>query len=376
MSSDTTSLTTVTFANVQPANAEFIVWAMDQSGNESEPASDTTWWFDDIPYNVEPPDEPDSVVVDTTISFTIQDANILYIDDYEWLDGNGNRDMPKERDQKQFYRNALEGYAFVEWDVAIQEGLPDSSYLVDGGVPVFSTILFASDTYLGDASGTWWYEIQGPGETPIHYYLESGGNMIVTGPGTLPWMYNSIPPQAGDLEFDYFGIDSVNSDVIDVIDSTWWRDDSSFTEPIVAPDSITIDTAYFDAWYDEWWGAGNLYFSWAVRDDNTLLNLPDSMKIDVAKNGDQVDFAVGIWSLRNDVGVAQAEALFKWGLYVDDFVPPDIPPPPEFYQSTVGHITSLNSGTQWTAMLNFDTYSMPPIGMRQTLREILTVFGE
>jgi hypothetical protein len=314
----------------------FTVWASDQSDNVSDPAS---------------------------VSFIIKDASILYIDDYQWLDVSGNVDMPKERDQKQFYRNALEGYAIAEWDWAVQ-GVPDSSDLVVGGEPVFSTIVFASDGLLDDASGTWWYDIQAPGESPIHYYLESGGNLIVTGANTLPWMWNSIPPAAGDLEFDYFGVDSVDSDIIDEADSTWWLGDSAYTEPILLPDSITVEYSYFTAWESEWW------FTWAIKDENTMLNLPDSMKLDVAKNGDQDDYATAVLSLRDDPE-ARTEVLFRWGLWVDND-----PPAAPYYMNPVGHITSLNSGEQYTAMLNFDTYSMPLPLMRQTFQAILNQFGE
>ncbi len=336
--SDTLPATAVTFDNVAAGAVTFTVWASDQSGNESDPAS---------------------------VSFTIQDANILYIDDYQWLDANDNVDMPKERDQKRFYRNALEGYAIAEWDWA-EQGIPDSSDLVVGGEPVYSTIVFASDAFLDDTPGTWWYDIQGPGETSIHYYLESGGNMLVTGSQILPWMWNSIPPAAGDLEFDYFGVDSVESDVISEADSTWWLGDSAYTEPVLLPDSITVEYSYYSAWEQDPYAN----FTWAIKDDGTMLDLPDSMKIDVAKNGDQDDYAVGVLSLRDEPSV-RTEVLFRWGLWVDGEPPSD-----PYYLSPVGHITSLNSGQQWTAMLNFDTYSMPLLLIRQTFQAILTEFGE
>jgi hypothetical protein len=364
MSADTTSATTVSFEDVQPSDAEFIVWATDQSGNVSRPASDSTWWLDDVPYTVEI-EEPDSVHVDTSVYFTIQNANILYVDDYQWLDANDNVDMPKERDQKRFYRNALEGYAIAEWDWA-EQGMPDSSDLVVAGEPVYSTIVFASDAFLDDSPGTWWYDIQGPGETSIHYYLESGGNMLVTGSQILPWMWNSIPPAAGDLEFDYFGVDSVESDVISEADSTWWLGDSAYTEPVLLPDSITVEYSYYSAWEQDPYAN----FTWAIKDANTMLDLPDSMKIDVAKNGDQDDYAVAVLSLRNEPS-ARTEVLFRWGLNVYAE-----PPSSPYYLSPVGHITNLNSGQQWTAMLNFDTYSMPLPLIRQTFQAILSAFGE
>jgi len=337
--SDTSTNRTITFNNAAAADpAEFSVWAIDRSGNESDPAE---------------------------VSFTVRDATILYIDDYQWLTDAGDVDLAKERDQKQFYRDALEGYAFAEWDYAVQ-GMPDSSDLVSGGTPIYSTILFASDTHVGDASGTWWFGAVT--ESPIHYYLESGGNFIVTGAETLPWICNTSCdsfPVAGEFEYDWLGIDDAWSTEIDEADSTWWLGDSAYTEPILLPDSITVEITYLPSWVNEWW------FTWAVKDANTMLDLPDSMKIDVAKNGAQDDYASGVWSLRNDVGEATTEVLFRWGLWVDGD-----PPGSAYYQSPVGHITNLNSGQQWTAMLNFDTYSMPLPQIRQTFQAILTEFGE
>jgi hypothetical protein len=333
MSADTTSTTTISFEDVLPSDAEFIVWATDQSGNVSVPASDSTWWLDGVPHPTLI-EGADSVHVDTSVYFTILDATILYIDDYQWIDAvTGGVDMVKERDQKQFYRDALAGYAFAEWDWA-EDDIPDSSDLVVGGEPVYSTIVFASDGLLDDASGTW------------------------------PWMWNSIPPAAGDLEFDYFGVDSVESDIIDEADSTWWLGDSAYTEPVLLPDSITVEYTYFNAWESEWW------FTWAIKDENTMLSLPDSMKLDVAKNGDQDDYATTVLSLRDEPSV-RTEVIFNWGLWVDND-----PPATPYYMNPVGHITSLNSGQQYTAMLNFDTYSMPLPLIRQTFQAILSEFGE
>ncbi len=104
VTSDTSMSRVAAFDNVAAADpAVFTVWAMDQSGNPSTEA---------------------------TVSFTIKDASILYVDDYLWVG-----DPAKERDQKQFYRDALAGYAFAEWDIAVQ-GFPDSSDLVTvGGEP-------------------------------------------------------------------------------------------------------------------------------------------------------------------------------------------------------------------------------------------------
>jgi hypothetical protein len=300
--SETTATRTVTFVNVQAADpATFSVWAMDQSGNPSTAA---------------------------TISFIIKDATILYVDDYQWLDLNGNVDMPKERDQKQFYRDALEGYAFAEWDIALQ-GMPDSSDLVVAGEPVYSSILFACDSDLGSTSGTMWFDVGAVGGGVLAYYLENGGNLLLTGALTILDMTQEYPPnvQPGDFEFDWLGLDST-------------------------------------AWCFDYW----THFTWAVKDPATTLNLPDSMKIDVAKNGDQDDYGIETPGLRQEAVVTN-EVIFRWGLDVDG-------EPPTPYNSPVGHITKWSEVPR-TVTLTFDTYSMPLPEISQTFHTILTdVFGE
>lgn len=270
-----------------------------------------------------------------SVSFIIQPATILYVDDFLWVDAYSEPNMPKERDQKQFYRDALEGYAFAEWDFAIQ-GMPDSSDLVVGGNPVYSTILWCSDSDVGSSDGTWWYDIAANNGGPLRYYLENGGNMLVTGPLVLNWANNTNPPSEGDFEYDWFGIDSIAGD----------------------------EGLAWDIW---WW------FTWAVKDAATALDLPDSMKIDVAKNGDQDDYASEIIHFRDDATVS-SEVIFTWGVWVDGEPPiydPDYAHP---YGWPVGYISTFTG--QKTAMLLFDTYAMPLPEIRQTFTAILTEFGE
>lgn len=290
VTSDWTPAQTVTFANVAPANpAIFTVMARDAAGNVSLP--------------------------DTSL-FTIKNASILYVDDYLWLDPFQNVDRVKEREQKNFYRDALRGYAFAEWDVALQ-GMPDSAFIT-----TFSTVVFASDSHLGDASDTWWVYVGDAGGGVMRYYMENGGHLLASGANILQWIYNTNPPSAGDFEFDWFGIDS---------------------------------TAGWDFWSD---------FTWAVKDSATTLSLPDSMKIDVGKNGDQVDYAEDIFAFRNN-----AVILFVKGLDVDGAEPED-------YGESVGHIFYPDGGPARSAMLNFDTFSMPLPGISQTFHTILAEFGE
>ncbi len=279
---------TVTFVDVEAADpALFILWSRNPAGTF---ATDT-------------------------VSFVTKDATILYVDDYQWLNLAGNADMPKERDQKQFWRDVLEGYAFAEWDIELQ-GMPDSAYVLN-----FSTIVWASDSYLGDAAGTWWYQIGGPGESSIHYFMENEGNIVAAGANILQWMYNTNPPAPGDFEYEWFGINDVDG---------------------------------WDYWAD---------FTWAVSAGNYAA-LPDSMKIDVGKNGDQTDYAEDIFGFRDSTVI-----LYTKGLDIDGEEPWD-------YEESVGHIFYPGGGAARGAMLNFDAYSMPLAGIRATYQTILTEFGE
>lgn len=283
--------TNVIFANVAAVDpAIFFVRAKDQAGNTSD-------WVQ--------------------VAFTIQDATILYVDDYLWLNALGNPDMPKERDQKQFYRDALEGYAFAEWDIAVQ-GMIDSASILN-----YSTVIFGSDASpgVGDGSGTWWYEIGANDGGVLRHFMDNGGHLLACGGVTLYWIYNNNPPLPGDFEYDWFGIDSTDG---------------------------------WDYWAD---------FTWAV-DAGNFAGLPDSLKIDVAKNGDQVDYAENIFAFRDSVAT-----LFTKGLDIDGEEPHD-------YGESVGHIYYPGGGAARSAMINFDVYSMPPEGIRETFQIILTEFGE
>jgi len=280
---------TVTFVSIEAADpAKFVLWARTPGGN---------------------------VTVDSVV-FVVKNASILYVDDYEWLDLNGNRDMPKERDQKQFYHNALEGYAIADWDISLQ-GMPDSAYVLN-----FSTIVWASDSYLGDYSPTWWDSVGSvAGNGVPRYYMENEGHLLVTGARVLYAIYNNNPPLPGDFEYDWFGLN---------------------------------DTDGWDYWDD---------FTWAVGAGN-YPTLPDSMKIDVGKNGDQVDYAEDIFGFRDST-----VSLYVKGLDISGAEPND-------YGVSIGHIYFPGGGAARSSMVNFDTYSMPLEGIRETFRIVLTQFGE
>lgn len=320
VTSDTSSARTVTYTNVAAADpATFSVWSLDQSGNPSTAAA--------------------------TASFVIKDATILYVDDYLFSGAPAT-----ERDQKKFYRDILEGYAFAEWDIALQ-GMPDSSDLVSGGEPLYSTIVFASDGDGGD--GTWWTDIGAPGGASLRYYMESGGKLLAISSEILAGIWNNWPPVAGDFEYDWFGILDT---LVATYDSTFYLDDSEYCCYVEAADSVTVDTS-MSTW--DYWGD----FTWAVN-TGQFPGLPDSMKIDVAKNGDQLGIASNTPGLRDGSVV-----LFKWGLDVDGSCCL------YEYGEPIAHIFYISDVAR-SAMLNFDGYSMPLPGMRQTIGAILVEFGE
>jgi len=280
---------TVAFDNVASANpAVFEVVARDASGNGSAPAIST---------------------------FIIRTASVLYVDDYQWLDPFQNVNRVKEREQKAFYRDVLTGYAFAEWEIATQ-GMPDSAFILQ-----FSTVVFASDSHLGDASGTWWFDVGSVGGGVLRYYMENGGHLLAAGANILQWIYNSNPPSAGDFEYDWFGLDT---------------------------------TGGWDYWGD---------FTWAVNAGN-FTTIPDSMKIDVGKNGDQVDIAEDIFGFREGVTV-----MYVKGLDIDGAEPND-------YGVSVGHVYHPGGGAARSALIDFDAFSMPLPGIRETFHTILDQFGE
>ncbi len=290
VTSDWTATRTVTFAGVVAADpAVFSVVTRDVAGNLSTPA---------------------------TVTFTIKNASILLVDDYLWLDSFGNVDRAKEREQRNFYREALRGYAFAEWDIAAQ-GMPDSVSILN-----YSSIVFASDSHVGDASDTWWTQVGNAGGGVMRHYMNNGGHLLAAGANILQWIYNTNPPSAGDFEYDYFGLDTLGG---------------------------------WDFWAD---------FTWAIKDTLAPFDLPDSMKLDVAKNEDQVDYAEDIFGFRPGV-----TTLFVKGLAVDGSEPED-------YGVSVGHIFRPDGINARGAMLNFDAFSMPLPGIRQTFHTILQQFGE
>jgi len=138
---------------------------------------------------------------------------------------------------------------------------------------------------------------------------------LAIGPMILIDLWN-MPPFPGNFEYDWFGIDSTG-----------------------------------DGWDYAYW------FTWAIGAEP---GYPDSMKIDVAKNGDQDDYACAVYSQR-----LGGDTLFIWGLWVDGN-----PPAPEYYQQPVGIIYRPN-GTAISALMNFSLYFMPNLDVQQTMTNIL-----
>jgi hypothetical protein len=355
---DTSGLTntrTVTFSNVGPADpAEFSVWAQDEAGNVSDPV---------------------------TVTFAIKDASVLVIDDFLWLDAFGNVDRAKERDQKAFYRQALAGFAIAEWDNDTQ-GIPPDTFLAR-----FTTVVWAADANVCDADPNFrlYYDIGALGGGVLKTFMDGGGHVLITGSEVLNYLWNTIPPGPADYEAAYLGVSDTL--IITSIDSTWWHCGTGLDAPPTAADSITVDTLTSDT---TWWNCGVAYdtftvvidsittvenfqptwlwedhgFTWVVKDPAAGPEYPDSMKIDVAKNGDQIA-CTSVLDAAIEPGV---RPLFRVGLDVSDTPPPT-------YGMINGWIYEPG-GTPISASILFDTYSMPLPEITQTFHAILTEFGE
>jgi len=236
-------------------------------------------------------------------------GRVLLVDDYAEFDDHGNYLTYQQR--RRFYeRWGVRNFDYDIWCIA-EQGMVDSSTILN-----YQAVVFASDGELDNADGTWWYEIGAPGQSSVHYYMENGGRLLAIGQVILPWIWNTIPPMPGDFEYDWFGIDSTG-----------------------------------DGWDYEW------RFTWAIGAEP---GYPDSMKIDVAKNGDQDDYASCVYSLRPG-----GDTLFTWGLWVDGY-----PPPPEYYQQPVG-IIYRPGGVAISSLINFSLYEMPGPDVRLTMTNIL-----
>lgn len=268
-------------------------------------------------FTVQAKDADDSTTTASTSVFIIKPASILWIDDYVWTDPYGNVDRAAERAEAAYYHSLMEGFAFADWDYNDEGSLPTLPQL--GAMGITTIVWNAED---GDANATLWNEIGAAGGGVLKDFCDNGGNVLVSGYVCLWNMYNNIPPVAGDFEFDYLGVDST------------------------------------DAWSDD-------YFTWAVRDPALGAGwplVPDSSKIDVAKDGTQERFTCYTPYLRTG-----ATPIFINGLLVDGSQPGS-------HQEPIGHF--FDGGTFKTALINFDTYYMPEPDMKPTFRDILEHFGE
>jgi hypothetical protein len=183
----------------------------------------------------------------------------------------------------------------------------------------YQLVLFASDAELGQCDMTWWDYVGSGGGGVLRDYLEGGGSLVAIGSQVLNYTFISNPPSVGDFEYDWFGID-------------------------------TVDYGGNGAW------ELSNEFTWAV---GATDGYPDSMKIDVAKNGNQTDQASVIYSLRSNT-----ETIFTNGLNVDG-------EEPEWgYRSPIG-IVYRPGGIAKTCLLGFDLKNLPNADINTTLTKLL-----
>jgi len=268
-------------------------------------------------------------------SFIIKNASILLIDDYLWTNSFGDAERATERDEKQFYRDALYGFAYAEWDNDAS-GVPTMTNLAG-----YTTIIWFADANVCNADPNYrlWTEIGAVGGGVLKTFIDGGGHLILTGNEVLGYLYNTNPPAAADFECAYLGV----SDTLVVAD-------------------VDTTTTPWDTTYAETWVSSSDY-TWAVKDPTQTGDYPDSMKIDVAKNGDQLACDASLVYLK-----AGVEPIFVVGLDVGNEAPDD-------YGQVCGWLYAPN-GTAMSASFMFDTYSMPMLGIRQAFHTILGRFGE
>jgi fibronectin type 3 domain-containing protein len=238
-------------------------------------------------------------------------GRVLLVDDYQELDNWGN--PLKYQEKRRFYQRwGVYNFDYDVW-VITDQGMPDLPTLQN-----YQAVLFASDGEDGDMDDTWWFEVGSIGGGVLKDYLQSDGHLLAIGQLILLWVYNSNIPLPGDFEFDWFGIDSVGNE-------NGWT---------------------WDYWDD---------FTWAIGAEP---GYPDSMKIDVAKNGDQEEYATTLYSLRPGV-----DTLFLKGLNVNGS-------PPNDYLEPVG-IIYRPDGVAVTSLINFSLYLMPNQEAQITISNIL-----
>jgi len=233
-------------------------------------------------------------------------GRVLLVDDYEEHDLWGVPEVYQAM-RRTYERWGVHNFDYDLWVIA-EQGMPVYGNLVD-----YQAVVFASDAVYGDADYTWWYEVGSIGGGVLRSYLDNGGRLVAIGSQILPWIYNTNPPRPGDFEYDWFGIDS---------------------------------TGGWDYWDD---------FTWAIGASEWY---PDSMKIDVGKNPDQIDLASTVYQFRQG-----ADIVFTKGLDINGL-------PPNDYGDAIAS-AFLVTGTPRTYLINFDLKNMPNHDINVTLGRIL-----
>ncbi|OGC93464.1 MAG: hypothetical protein A2W25_05615 [candidate division Zixibacteria bacterium RBG_16_53_22] len=239
-------------------------------------------------------------------------GRVLLVDDYEEHDPWGNN-IPYEEMRRIYERWGVHNFDYDVWVIA------DSGMIPTTALDDYQAVVFASDAEFGNSDGTWWYEVGDVGGGNLRQYMNSGGLLVAIGSQILSWVWHTAPPQAGDFEFDWFGIDSVTTGNCDA-----WE---------ISPE-----------------------FTWAI---GAAAGFPDSMKIDVAKNGDQIDQATFVCSLRPNT-----QPIFLQGLSIDGS------PPTYGYMQPIAHFYRPGGVTR-SCLIGFDLKNMPNLDIRSTLVKIL-----
>lgn len=241
----------------------------------------------------------------------ILSGRVLLINDYLEVDVYGHP-LPLQYIERFYRRWGVYHYDYDVWRIAEERSLPSLGTLLD-----YSAVVWYAEE--GDDNWYLWYMIAMDPDNTIKQYLDAGGNFLLAGSVCLWGLYNHVPPEPGDFEFEYLGIGSTGE----------WSDD---------------------------------YFSWAVK-DSAATGYPDSMLVDASKDSSQQRLVAFTPYLREGSTV-----IFRNGLLVDGSVPPY-----GSFREPIGHL--FEPGAFKSALLNFDTYYMPGQDIQMTFETVLEQFG-
>lgn len=136
----------------------------------------------------------------TTFDYEVKAPTILIVDD------KGQGSVLDEIDEDNFYASLFEGFAFANWDIAVQ-GQPTAADLSAFQVAV---------VYSGSASG-FWRGIRDnfpASSVPFSEFLDGGGRLWAMGQGIMEDVSNNNPPASTDFDAVYLHLAPATGDTL------------------------------------------------------------------------------------------------------------------------------------------------------------------